>query len=243
MKPVAFTARLLLLPVLLGACQHAAPRSNIGPKVGETIGDTSVFGPRLLDIAQRGSFVTFQISAPAHVLLFSVTPGESAIPIGALTSDTTLAEPGIHNMKFVPVPKSFVPAPTVASWGTADQADYDRCVRAGSRGLTKKRVVKTDSTGKAYSQVTNEPDDPQQEIDVERRCESSINARLRTHTTVPPRFLVLMASNTPLMLSDAIKRFETMRNIPTDVTVAVNAVASTLYGDRRGTWSAHYVAW
>jgi hypothetical protein len=187
--------------------------------------------------------VTFQISAPAHVLLLSVTPGESAVPIGALTSDTTLAEPGIHNMRFVPVPRTPVPTASVASWGSLDQTDYDRCVRTGSRGLAKKRVVRTDSTGKTSVNVTNEPDDPQQVFDVERRCERNVNRRLTTNTSAPPRFLVLMASNTPLMLSDAIKRFEAMRNIPTDVTVAVNAVATTLYGDRRGTWSAHYLAW
>lgn len=91
--------------------------------------------------------------------------------------------------------------------------------------------------------MTNEPDDPQQAIDVERRCESGINSRLDGRSSAPPRFLVLMASSTPLMLADAIQRFETMRNIPSDMSVAVNAVASTLYGDRRGTWSAHYIAW
>ena len=234
---------LLVLVATLGACHQSAPRSTIGPTAGQTIGDASAFGARLLNINERGPFVTFQISAPAHVLLVSITPGESAVPIGALTSDTSLAEPEIHNMRFVPAPRAQVPTPTVASWGSIDQNDYDRCVRAGSRGLTKKRVVRTDSGGKTTSEATNEPDDPQQEFDVERRCESNINARLKTHSTTPPRFLVLMASNTPLMLADAIKRFETMRDIPRDMTLAVNAVASTLYSDRKGTWSAHYIAW
>ena len=243
MKPVAFV-RLLLPFVVLGACyQGAATRPSIGPRAGESVGDTAAFGPRLLNINERGPFVTFQINAPAHVLLLAVTPGESAVPIGALTSDTTLAEPGIHNMKFVEVPKNSAPAPSMATWSSVDQADYDRCVRAGSRGLMKKRVVKTDSAGKTSVEYSNEPDDTKQEIDVERRCESNVNARLKSHGNAAPRFLVLMASNTPLMLSDAIKRFETMRNIPSDMTVAVNAVASTLYGDRKGTWSAHYVAW
>jgi hypothetical protein len=52
--------------------------------------------------------------------------------------------------------------------------------------------------------VTDEPDDPQLGIDVERRCESGVNSRLRTRSGPPPRFLVLMASSTPLMLADAI---------------------------------------
>lgn len=243
MRPSSAWRGLLLFSATLGACHQASSRPNIGPKAGQTVGDSAAFEPRLLNIDARGPFVTFQISAPAHVLLISVTPGESAVPIGALTSDMTMAEPGIHNMKFVPVPRGSAPAPSVASWNSLDQTDYDRCVRAGTRVLTKKRVVRTDSTGKTSTKVTTEPDDPQQELDVERRCESNINSRLKTRSSGPPRFLVLMASNTPIMLADAIQRFEGMRNIPGDVTAAVNAVASTLYGDRRGTWSAHYVAW
>jgi hypothetical protein len=244
MKPVAFALRLLLLVVMLGAChQGPAPRANIGPNAGQSIGDTAAFGERLLNIDARGPSVTFQVTAPAQVLLVSITPGVSAVPIGALTSDTTLAAPGIHTMKFVPEPRASSPAPSVASWGSLDQTDYDRCVRARTRGLVKKRVVRTDSTGKTSVEMTNEPDDPQQEVDVERRCEANVNNRLKSHTSARPRFLVLMASNTPLMLSEAIQRFETMRSIPIDVTLAVNAVASTLYGDRRGTWSANYIAW
>ena len=244
MKTVAFTTRLLLPVVLLGACHQATtPRANISPKAGKIIGDTTAFGPRLINIDARGPLVRFEISAPAHVLLVSITPGESAVPIGALTSDTSLAEPGIHNMKFVPVARAQAPTPSIASWSSLDQSDYDRCVKTGSRSLAKKRVVRTDSTGKTSVDFTNEPDDPQQEFDVERRCEGNVNRRLKTNGSARPRFLVLMASNTPLMLSEAIKRFEDMRNIPSDMTVAVNAVATTLYGDRRGTWSAHYIGW
>jgi hypothetical protein len=113
MQPVACSARLLILPLLLGACHRTSPRPNIGPKAGQSVGDTAAFGPRLLGDA-RGPFVTFQVSGPAYVLLVSITPGESAVPVGALTSDSTLAEPGIHSMKFVPVPRVRAPAPSMS---------------------------------------------------------------------------------------------------------------------------------
>jgi hypothetical protein len=115
MQPVARSARLLILSLLLGACHQTSPRPTISPKAGQAVGDTAAFGPRLLDIDARGPFVTFQVSAPAHVLLVSITPGESAVPGGALTSDSTLAEPGIHSMKFVPVPRVRAPAPSMSS--------------------------------------------------------------------------------------------------------------------------------
>ena len=242
MKPSNAGRGLLILAATLGACHPAARRPSLGPKAGQMVGDTTAFGPRLLDIDARAPFVTFEVTAPAHVLLISVTPGESAIPIGALASDMTLAEPGIHRLRFVPVPRTPSPAPSVSSWGSADQTDYDRCVRAGSRRMPKRRVVRTDTAGRTV-QVSNEPVDPKEEVDIERRCEGNINRRLKSTASPPPRFLVLIASNTPLMLADAIQRFETMRNIPGDMTAAVNAIASTLYGDRKGIWSAHYIAW
>lgn len=114
MKPVAFSARLLLLSLLPGACHQVAPRPNVGPKAGQTIGDTAAFGPRLRrpDVGHHAGG-----SRGSH-----------------------------HEIR--PPPRAQGPAPTVASWSSADQTDYDRCVRSGMRGLTKKRLVRTDSSGK-----------------------------------------------------------------------------------------------
>ena len=246
MQPVAIrtTRLLLLISASLGAC-HAGPppQQNVRPSTGYTAGDTTAFGPRLLNVDTRRQTVTFKIDAPAQVILVEVTPGVSAVPVGALTSDTTRAEPGAHTMKFVASIVSSAPRGP-ATWGSLDQADYDRCVSVRTRSLPKKRIVRTDSTGKTTTEPGYELDDPAAEVAVERSCEAAVNrAPANKPPPRPTRFLVLLASNTPLMLSDAITRFEGMRSIPTDVASSVEAVAAALYGDRNGVWSAHYVPW
>ena len=241
MKPVADSApRLLfLLAVSLGACHHSSAKPNPSPGAGFVVGDTSAFAPRLLDIDQKHRRVTFEVNAPAHVLLVSVIPGESAVPVGALP-DRTLAEAGEHTVPVIAGQTVLAPNLT---WGSLDQQDYEHCVSRGQRSLPKKRVVRTDSTGQTV-EVSDEPYDPREEVDVERRCEAGVNNRARTQAAAPAnRFLVLLASNMPMMLADVIKRFEEMRNIPNDVPSTVSAVASALYGDRKGIWSAYYVRW
>jgi hypothetical protein len=250
MKPIAAAASrvVLLLSVSLGACHSGPTRLTVRPSTGSTVGDTTAFGQRLLTVDGKRHTVTFRVDAPAQVLLISVIPGESAVPVGALTSDTTRAEPGTHLMRFIDGPgaQTLTALTGPMTSQSLAQADYDRCVRVGTRSLPKKRVVKTDSTGKTFVDPDPELVDPHAALDVERGCEGRLNpaqtnAAARTPTST--RFLVLMASSTPLMLTDAIKRFEGMRNIPSDVPATVEAVAAALYGDRNGTWSAHYIQW
>jgi hypothetical protein len=248
MKPIAASApRLLfLIAVSLGGCHHGSgqPTANPTPKsygrnLGVVLGDTAAFAPRLLDVDQKNRKVTFEVNAPAHVLLVSVIPGESAVPVGALP-DRVLAEPGAHTVPVIA--GQTVPAANT-TWGSLNQQDYEQCVSRGQRSVPRRQVVRTDSTGKVIER-SDEPYDPRDEVEVERRCETGVNKQARTQAAPPPnRYLVLMASNMPMMLADVIKRFEEMRNIPTDVSSVVSAVAADLYGDRKGIWSAYYVRW
>lgn len=248
MKPVAASAPrlVLLLVVSLGACHHNSGQPSASPVPGSygqvsgyVLGDTAAFAPRLLNVDHQQRKVTFEVNAPAHVLLLSVIPGESAVPVGALP-DGMLAEAGTHT---VPVIAGQTVPTANTTWGSLDQQDYERCVSRGQRSIPRRQVVRTDSTGKVVER-SEEPYDPREEIDVERRCEAGVNNRARTKAPPPPaRYLVLMTSNMPMMLADVIKRFEEMRNIPNDVPSVVSAVAGDLYGDRKGIWSAYYVRW
>lgn len=250
MKPVADSASrlLFLLAVSLGACHHGSGQPSAGPIAGSygrvsgyVVGDTAAFAPRLLNVDYQRRQVTFEVNAPAHVLLVSVIPGESAVPVGALP-DRTLAEAGPHT---VPVIAGQTVSPPNVTWGSLDQQDYEQCVSRGQRRIPKRQVVRTDSTGKVVER-SEEPYDPHDEVEVERRCETGVNNQARSRTqsaAAANRYLVLIASNMPMMLDDVIRRFEQMRNIPTDVPSVVTAVAAELYGDRKGIWSAYYVRW
>jgi len=240
MKPCADSASrlLFLLAVSLSACHHRSAKPNPIPGAGYVVGDTTAFAPRILNVDPKRNQVTFEVDAPAHVLLVSVIPGESAVPVGALP-DKTLAEAGTHT---VPVIVGQTVPTANLNWGSLDQQDYEQCVSRGQGRLPKQRVVRTDSTGKPVE--VYEPYDPREEVEVERRCEAGVNRRARTQAPPPAnRFLVLLASNMPMMLADVIQRFEEMRNIPNDVPATIADVAAALYGDRKGIWSAYYVRW
>lgn len=249
MKPVAAPSAprlLFLLSVSLGGCHGSSAKPNPIPATGYVVGDTAAFAPRLLNVDQTNRRVTFEVDAPAHVLLVSVVPGESAVPVGAFASDRTLAEPGTHTVPVIAGQTGQMTTTNLTS-GSLDQQDYEQCVSRGQRRMPTKRVVVTDSTGKPM-EVT-EPYDPRDEVEIERGCEAGVNRRARGQaqqaqaTPAPNRFLVLLASNMPMMLADVIERFEEMRNIPNDVPATISEVAAALYGDRKGVWSAYYVRW
>jgi hypothetical protein len=245
MKPVAAASAprlLFLLAASLGGCHHTSANPNPSPGAGYLLGDTAAFAPRILNVDWKRSQVTVEVNAPAYVLLVSVIPGESAVPVGAMASDRTLTEPGTHTVPVVA--GQTVPTPN-STWGSLDQQDYEQCVSRGQRLVPKRQVVRTDSTGKVIER-SDEPYDPREEVEVERRCETGVNNRTRARTqsaAAANRYLVLMASNMPMVLADVIQRFEGMRNIPEDVPSVVSEVAAALYGDRKGIWSAYYVRW
>jgi hypothetical protein len=249
MKPVAAASAprlLFLLAVSLGGCHRNSAKPNPVPETGYVVGDTAAFAPRLLNVDQTNRRVTFEVNAPAYVLLVSVVPGESAVPVGAFASDRTLAEPGTHTMPVIAGQTGQTAIATLTS-GSLDQQDYERCVSRGQRGMPRKRVVVTDSTGKPME--VSEPSDPRDEVEIERGCEAGVNRRARAKAEQPQstpaanRFPVLLVSNMPMMLADAIERFEEMRNIPNDVPATISEVAAALYGDRKGIWSAYYIRW
>ena len=231
-----------LLPMLsaLGACHQRQPPLAGTSAAESTAGHPTAFGPRILSVDAAQRTVTFSLEWPAQVILVSVTPGQFAVPVGALTSDTTRAQPGLHTIKFVgDLSVAGTPNPAM---GAENQGGYDRCVRTGTQRLPTQPVVRRDSAGKTTSEPRYEPQ-PHAETQLEQSCRESNRRQVTASPQHAWRYLVLMATNTPMTLADAIKRFEGMRDIPNDLRASIQAVATALYADRNGTWSAHYVPW
>ena len=204
------------------------------------MGYPTAFGPRILSIDRARRAVTFSVEWPAQVILVSVTPGQFAVPVGALTSDTTRAQAGTHTIEFVG-DLSLAGAPGPAPGGL-NQAGYDRCVRAGTRTLPTQPVVRRDSAGKTTLEPRVETQ-PHAETRLEQTCRESNRPEMNEGLLKSTRYLVLIATSAPMTLADAIRPFEGMRDIPTDIVAGIHAVATALYADRNGTWAAHYVPW
>jgi hypothetical protein len=242
MRLTAFTSRALniVLFVLVAGCHRAPHAPNLGRNEGRRVGDTAAFAPRLIDIDRARHRVTFQVNVPAYVLLFSVVPGKTVQPLGG--PSTAITPPGRHSV--TAVPKDELVKPDPSAWTISQQVEYERCVARGRAALPKKTVVRHDSTGREFVERTDAPQDPSREFAIERRCENAANQLAPAATTVPAdRYLVVLASNTPLTLIEIAQRIEAMTVYTDDVESAIASITQSLYGDRRAIWSGHYIRW
>ena len=231
--------RTFLLVSIVG-CHHAPPKANLRPNEGRLAGDTLAFRARLIDFNRARHRVTFQLNEAAHVVLLSVVPGKTVQPVGGLPAGTSALSPGRHAVIAIPNVEMVPSDPS--TWTISQQADYDQCVARARASLPKKTVVRHDSTGREVTERTDQPQDPSREYAIERRCERTVARRPPTPDP-SDRYLVLLASNTPLSVMDVATRIDAMEVSPNDVHSMISAIAEALYLEPRAVWSAHYVRW
>ena len=236
-------AWLLAAPIAVSlvACHRGTATQGVAKEQGESIGDTSAFRPRILQIVRSTNRVTYDLAAPAYVIMLAVVPGKSVEPVGEILVRTAEAQPGLHKVTLVP-PRE--PASQPPMWTIDDQRDYDRCVAASRRALPKKKIVRTDSLGKQSVETTQEVEDVSRELEAERRCEQSINGRpRRVIPSTDDRYLVLLASSTPMTLVELLARLDATTATAEDVSSSISAIAEALYFDRKAIWSGYYARW
>jgi hypothetical protein len=202
------------------------------------VGDTAAFRPRVVGVDQLRHRVTFQLTEPAHLVLLSVVPGKTIEPIGAATG-TGLTSAGKHVVNAMPKAES---PSEFAVWTAGQQSDYDECVRRGRGNIPKKTVVRRDSTGREYTEKTEQPQDPSQEFAVERRCRDRVG-KPAANAPESERYLVLLASNAPMSFMEIVARLREVTIYTDDMPGAMTSIADALYDDRRAIWSGHYLRW
>ncbi len=233
----------------IAAC-HRAPEPDLlaaQPRRGQSIGDSTAFGPRLLDYNVLGSRVTYELAAPAYVILLNVVPGRSIEPVIGLAARDEVTPAGSHAAQIaVAVGRPSLPTRGPRQWDSMDYRDHEQCVNNARRRLPKRRVVRTDSTGKTVSIPTNEVEDMSLEIEAERRCERYINQRTRPVTRAPEasgRYLLLIASNVYLSQQELIERLNALTITARDVRSTLTAIPEGLFVDRAAIWSGHWMRW
>jgi len=243
----------------LVAC-HRAPSAQLRSAADEgKVGDTTAFGPRILEIDRIRQRATYSLAAPAYVVLLAVAPGRSIDPlwvdsaatpsmIPAETRTTKFRVPGVATPLRSPdgVPREELPV--------AVQAEIDRCVRRTVAARTPRRPrrprpVVRDSTGRPIAQPA-EPDEPQPTPDagVERRAEADCARAIGRRPRASPsdtheRYLVLLASSAPMSAVELVARLNGLTVTAEDAPATIAAIAEGLYFDRRATWSGYYVRW
>ena len=241
MRPITLVAGLIGLTLLpaVTAC-HRRPFGNGAEAAnGVIVGDTVAFHPRVIAVDRGRHRVTFQLTEPANLVLLSVVPGESIEPIGSATG-TGLTSAGKHVVSAMPKAES---PSEFAVWTAGQQSDYDECVRRGRGNIPKKTVVRRDSTGREYTEKTDQPEDPSREFAVERRCRDRVGKPAANPPEASERYLVLLASNAPMSFMEIVARLRDVTIYTDDMPAAMASIADALYDDRRAIWSGHYLRW
>lgn len=235
---VAFTTSGLL------GCHGGSSRPNAGGVKVErgVLGDTAAFGADIVRFNGTRTQATYRLAAPGHVILLAVTPGEQIERIAVSATDASPMHVGQHTTN-LPLARDAV---AVGAQSAIDEAEYYRCIEDQRTAADRRRPKpeKRDSTGRVTAEGGGPEESPMEvQRRAERACRAQPSGRLSHETPRRPRYLALIATDTPLA-PDEVDEWLTSLPAPTaDVPGALIAVADVLFRDRRATWSAVYRRW
>jgi hypothetical protein len=229
--------------VFLSACHRSSTDSTPTSKVARgVLGDTAAFGADIVRFNATRTQATYRLTAPGHVILLALTPGEQIERIRVAATDASPMRVGQHTTYLPLKPDEFA----LGIQRAHDQAEYDRCVEAARAAADRRRPKpeKRDSTGRVISEGGGRQESPLEvQQRAERACTAQARGRASPQTSRRPRYLALIATDTPVA-ADQVDLWLNSLPAPTeDVPAALSAVADVLFRDRRGAWSAVYRRW
>ena len=77
----------------------------------------------------------------------------------------------------------------------------------------------------------------------ERMCTAQQKGRISQRPTRRPRYLALIATDSPLAPDQVDAWLDSLPAPTEDMSAALSAVADVLFRDRRAAWSAAYLRW
>ena len=248
-----------LAATTLAAC-HGKPKTETpiaaAPVDMRTFGDTATFGVQVLSFDRQKEVAKVSLRAPAELIVLAVIPGreiELIVPSDLSKSSHASFKKGASDINMSRWDDS--PRPASASDDAQRFREYNRCMQnaqATARRMAQaKRPVKRDSTGKVIEGSESGGTDLDQLTQLERQCDrldANMSNRTPPPVRMPPRtpadrYLVVLASSTPLTAIQLGERLGALTAVGSDVATTIEAIAAGLYAGLPGTWSGGYVAW
>jgi hypothetical protein len=243
-------AASLAIAASIGACHHGSSTPPVPVAEGGALGDSAVYGARFVDLNETSATASYWLAAPAYVITLAVVPGLS---IDRIVDGSTLGTPasarrisaGRHRIEVA------LPAEPQSVMDPASTPETRRCVAqaiaANRARKPQAQPVKRDSTGRAI-ETAPQPMDRSDDMDIERRAESSCAASAGRGTRAPTRrlhdgYLLLLASDIPLTENEIAERLHAFSVTADDVPGAMRAIGQGLFAARRAVWSGYYVRW
>lgn len=247
----------------LAAC-HSTPKAEIptadaAPLAMRAFGDTAAYGMQVLKLDRQKEVATVALRSPAELIVLSVIPGreiELIVPGEVANAGHTSFKQGVSSIQMARWEHSVRPAN--ADHDAQAAMEYNRCIsraQAAARAAAqKRRPVKRDSTGKIIDDGRS-GDPSVNEFQLERAYEAACSNQDKSYLNkpappvrMPPRpaadrYLVVLASSTPLTAVQLGERLAGLTAVGSDVSTTIEAIAAGLYAGLPGTWSGGYVAW
>ncbi len=256
MSPGRCAVCTLTAATLLIACRGSGGRTDVEPVsavLSGTAGDTALFEGRIATVTRNPARVAFHLGRPAYVTLVSVddrmieaiSPAPGARPV--------LVARGVHVASLLrgwdrEIPttdgRTNAPADLISA---AAVMEYNRCLanarqRDAQRRSGPRPVVGRDSSGAPiYGPPTETADDARRSLQDRCRMPSvGIDPAAADYARIKPgRFLLLLASDTPIENVDISNLVVTSA----DIRATVQIIGDKLFTVRGARWSASYVAW
>lgn len=239
-RRVAASVLALVLVALVASCRSGA-RASVSPSEspgaarnarvvppGQAFGDTAAFEVQILSLDRVTEQASVTTRNGKNLIVLAVVPGREIeiIAPGASSIRQGKAK-GVYGIDLRRVHDSMRPAD--ANETAREQLAYDRCMSQAA--ATAKRIG-------------------QQRAGLAAPCNRlASNSSARQPATFLParppadRYLVVLASTSPIPLAQLYERLATLTAVAPDVATTIEAIAAGLYVGARGTWSGYYVAW
>jgi hypothetical protein len=245
---------------VLAAC-HAKPNTgnpSAAPLAMRSFGDTAAYGVQVLSLDREKEVAKVALRTPAQLIVLAVIPGreiELIVPSDLAKSSRGSFSKGVSS---IDMGRWDVSQPADATSDARAAMEYNRCLQqaqaAARREAQARRPVRRDSTGKIIDDGRGSSTADEMEIlaRLERQCDRYDADQKRKSAAVPvrmparapaDRYLVVLASSTPLTGAELGARLSTLTAVGSDVATTIEAIASGLYAGLPGTWSGGYVAW
>ena len=245
-------SRLALGTAILAstACRRA-PNDAPSPERGGVVGPSTAFAPQITQANAARARLRYRLRAPANVTLLMVRPGRAVTPVAF---GTTHAGKGSHEVNVEPFRHGASQIASDAQILATDLASeergaFDQCMLTTIRPqpASRPREVR-DSSGKVIATV--QPN-IEREREVERANERAAGEycrnRIARATTgdqrAEARYLLLVASDTPLTPRQLLDRLAVLNVTTDDIPSAMSAIAEGLFVDKRAAWAAAYRRW
>jgi len=233
-----------LVALALAACaKHSIPPVEL---INQTrIGPAEDFGPGITAVRSNG--ITFDLSAPAHVIVLRVTNANGIEPVRPVRSGDRSALKSGRHVATLPGAAALAPSSgRTAAYGVESYAGYLACAPVFESDPTRAPdpVAARDTTGRlARSAVT-----AQRRYDDCVRRESARETIFQragpvalTRSRDDIGYWVLIVSDVPTAAADLNQRLAPMTFPDSSLLAVVQHVPEALVASRTSHWAAYYV--